>query len=355
MPTTDTLIFLCEGTGYESEDNENKMMPSKNATKQSAKKKATGEDDIESVFALQKMPAVTSYSRAKSNFNSITFPSASKNYTTQPQDAGVSFSHTEDGEHKVEVDIHVNGVVTHDSFEIEVSDDGMALKWRRATPLTLFDETIGKENDALRRNGTKAVVLQNAVRKMKGELGLTKKGGTSEYFRKEWQYFKLDVECCPKVSKVIIGKNKGIEINGNVQFNSTIRVILFAKEQYKEDSDDDVVEEVFFGSGGGGGGGSGVQLPPTTATMTIHNRNLRQSKNRSRRDPRQLARRSVLLLVLLSSLSLLLLLVPKRSHVLPPYSNRSTSASTRRRTVVPILQRLRLTTHRMRTTSRPLY
>ncbi len=167
----DTLIFLCEGTGYKSEEDENEMMPSKNATKQPAKKKATGEDDIESVFTLQKMPAVTSYSRAKSNFNSITFPSASKNYTTQPQDAGVSFLYTEDGEHKVEVDIHVNGVVTCNLFEIEVSDDGMVLKWRRAAPLTLFDETIGKENDAMRRNGTKAVALQNAVRKRKVILG----------------------------------------------------------------------------------------------------------------------------------------------------------------------------------------
>jgi hypothetical protein len=68
---------------------------------------------------------------------------------------------------------------------------------------------LGKENDALRRNGTKAVALQNAVQKMKSELGLKK--GTSEYFGEEWQNFKLDVECCPKVSKVIVGKNKGIE------------------------------------------------------------------------------------------------------------------------------------------------
>ena len=208
------------------------------------------EDDYDILESTpQKLPAASSTSRAKSNFKP--FPSASKqNYTIQPQDAGVSFSYTEDGEHKVEVDIHVNGVVTRDSFEIEVSDDGMALKWRQAAPPTLFDENVGKENDALRRNGTKAVALQNAVRKMKGELGLKK--GTSEYFGEEWQYFKLDVECCPKISKVIIGKNKAIVINGNVQFNSVIRVILLAKEQYEEDCDD-VVEEVFFGSGGGGG------------------------------------------------------------------------------------------------------
>jgi hypothetical protein len=73
------------------------------------------------------------------------------------------------------------------------------------------------------------VALQNAVRKMKSELGLKK--GTSEYFGKEWQYFKLDIECCPKVSKAIVGKNKGIEINGNVQFNLVIRIILLAKEK----------------------------------------------------------------------------------------------------------------------------
>ncbi len=90
------------------------------------------------------------------------------------------FSNTETGEHKVEVDIHVNGVVTCNSFETEVSDDGMALKWRQATPPTFFDENVGKENDALRRNGTKVVALQNAVQKMKSELGLKK--GTSEYF-----------------------------------------------------------------------------------------------------------------------------------------------------------------------------
>ena len=230
------------------------MMSSKKYTMKPAKKKAPMEDDSDILESTpQKMPAAaSSTSRAKSNFKLSSFPAASKNYTIQPQDAGVTFSYTENGEHKVEVDIHVNGVVTRDSFETEVSDDRMALKWRRATPPTFFDENVGKENDALRRNGTKAVALQNAVRKMKSELGLKK--GTSEYFGEEWQYFKLDIECCPKVSKVIVGKSKGIEINGNVQFNSVIRIILLAKEQYEEDCYD-VVEEVFFGSGGGGGGG----------------------------------------------------------------------------------------------------
>jgi hypothetical protein len=75
------------------------MMSSKKYTMKPAKKKTPIEDDSDILESTpQKMPAAaSSTSRAKSNFKLSSFPAASKNYTIQPQDAGVTFSYTEIG------------------------------------------------------------------------------------------------------------------------------------------------------------------------------------------------------------------------------------------------------------------
>lgn len=174
-------------------------------------------------------------------------------YTIQPMDSGFSYSYTKNEKNIIEVDIHCWGDVTNGTFQMEMTENGLYLKWCRATPPTYFYDTHG-DDTALRNNDSNAVAHQSTVWKLRTRSGV--RDVMKYHFGDNWQYFKLP-EPCRKILDRDICKAEGAVARGSQQYNSIVRVFLLARDQYKLEQQENTVKEVYFGGGGDAGGGGG--------------------------------------------------------------------------------------------------
>ena len=134
----------------------------------------------------------------------------------------------------VEVEFFVNGVLPQQGYKVELSEDGMSLKWRKGIPDYFFETkrmTVMLGNQ-YHPNNTRVIAHDNVVQQIR--RGGTENQGLHFAGEEQAQIVPLEVRCTgnPRV-KETLQKSDEVIVGGHThyQFNTIYSCKLQAMEQ----------------------------------------------------------------------------------------------------------------------------